>query len=243
MYAKIDRQFLQQDNSWFMNPEELYIFTALALCERKDGVSRINYHTIDSILPEKFDRSRPKNNSGIAKVLKTLSKRSFIKLDTIPDNKSYYDFFHVRILYDNWEKEKRIKGEWLGFEKLYWEEFNNSQKINYFYMYCIVKTNQGTGIGFKCSFDIWHERTGFSVSSVKRYLNYMVDEKIVFRRRGEFIGSSKKMQEVNIYRTYDFTEKERSSRDRNHEFEDKSAPKREYKFGDRMQNEDNPFIK
>lgn len=239
IYAKIDKQFLMMGNEWFLEPEELYIFTVLALCERKDGVIRTSFHMIDSILTEKFDRARKDNNKQIAEVIHKLVRKKIVKISGIPDEKQYYEFFYVEIQYDSYQKS-REEG-WIGYESLYWREFERLEKINYLYIYCIVKTNQGTGRGFKCSYDIWTEKTNFSLSSVKRYISDMSKKELIFNNRGDYLDGSRNKQDINIYRTYEFTKEELTNRSKNYELENKKKEvrKRKNAFGEPRENKEN----
>lgn len=217
IYAKIDRQFLQKDGDMFLTEYELYIFTILALNERKDGVSRLNFYLIEKMLAEKLGRTHSEQNNKIIELLNGLKNKKIIDISHFPKAKNHHEFFYTRINYDGYQKSK--EEGWHGFEPIYWSEFMKCKKISHFYLYCIIKLNQGTGMGFKCTFQKWSEISNIPLSTVKRYLNQMIDKNIIFTNRGDYLNNSRTKQDVNVYRTYEFTEDEKTTRSKQYEKE------------------------
>lgn len=242
LYAKIDRQFFQYGSGWHLDPEELYLFVILCLSERRNWSIHTSIHMIESQMIEHFSKAKAKNSEKIVETLYKLANKNVISISSQLEHKKPHDIFYVKINYENYEQDNQF-GKWKGFQKLYMSEFSSVMKINHLFIYCAIRMyDESFKGGFKCSYQQWSDLTGFSLSSIKRYIKEMLDSELIYANYGEYKKGSRTQQDINLYRTYDFTEEEKTNRSKiqSREKESEVIRNKPNAFGEDLRG-DNPF--
>lgn len=211
LFIKGYRSFANPKSKLHINAELFYLYSLLSLNERRNGLIRLNISHIEKELPILYKKSEKDNRNEIANQLTILKELEIITFEHTLEEILKNEIFNICINHYLLE-DKKFDEYYSGFQKIHPIAFYKIKRIPDLFIHFIVRRFDDYEEGFKCSYTYWQDLLQCSLSTAKRQVKNALDNKVIYANVGNYETGSRNKQQVNRYRTYEFTQEEKTNR-------------------------------
>lgn len=225
------RRFADPRDKLHLSIGEFYLYSILYTKRMKDDSIMVNISLIEEFLYIPFHKRSTRNRNTIRNVLLGLiEKQVFIVHD-------YPEIYHI-LSKSNGEKDEEIKKidyntlfkltinskylkselngmKWRGFVQIPYTELQKFSEMKDLYIYFSTFARETVEGKATISYEEWSKILGSSYKTAVKYIDEVIinneehnDNGVIYIQRGEYINSSRKRREINMYSTSPFDKDE-----------------------------------
>lgn len=174
--------FAEENSSYHLSIEELYLYGLLSMMKNKQQVTITNVDVIHQFSPINFFSREKESKQRIRQHLLSLKEKEVIHFEneTMIDNKSLLIISFMNDLKDD-SVGKGVK----GFENVDFVKFNSFSTMMEHYIYFTVKRFDKLG-GFTCDYKRWAKILGCTERTAKEKIKEAVKKQIIYKNIGDY---------------------------------------------------------